>query len=45
LFVKVQFEGDPNSALVTFSTPEEANQAFTTAEAVLNNRFIKVKVN
>lgn len=40
--IQVQFEGDPNSALVTFATPEEANQAFSTAEAVLNNRFIKV---
>ena len=40
--MQVQFEGDPTSALVTFATAEEANQAFSTPEAVLNNRFIKV---
>jgi len=40
--VQVQFEGDPGSALVTFSSNEEAGSAFTTSEAVMNNRFIKV---
>merc|ERR1719427_229665 len=40
--IQVQFEGDPGSALITFSNLEEANAAYTTSEAVLNNRFIKV---
>lgn len=40
--VQVQFEGDSGSALVTFSENEEANAAFNTSEAVMNNRFIKV---
>merc|ERR1719422_1645468 len=40
--VQVNFEGDPSSALVTYSENEEANSAFNTSEAVMNNRFIKV---
>merc|ERR1719483_392781 len=40
--VQVQFEGDPGSALVTFGTTDEASAAFSTSEAVMNNRFIKV---
>jgi len=40
--VQVQFEGDPGSALVTFAENEEANAAFNSSEAVMNNRFIKV---
>merc|ERR1719427_1068689 len=40
--VQVQFEGDPGSALVTYSSNEEANSAFSTTEAIMNNRFIKV---
>jgi len=40
--IQVQFEGDPGSALITFSNLEEASAAYTTSEAVLNNRFIKV---
>jgi len=40
--IQVQFEGDPGSALVTFSSHEEASAAFATSEAVMNNRFIKV---
>merc|ERR1719508_62095 len=40
--VQVQFEGDPGSALVTYSSNEEANSAFSTSEAIMNNRFIKV---
>jgi RNA-binding protein 26 len=40
--VQVQFEGDPASALVTFSNTEEATSAFNSAEAVLGNRFIKM---
>ena len=42
LIWQVQFEGDPGSALITFSNLEEASAAYTTSEAVLNNRFIKV---
>ncbi len=40
LFVsfQIQFEGDPASALVTFSNPSEAETAFSSAEAVLGNR-------
>merc|ERR1719509_44123 len=40
--VQVRFEGDPASALVTFQGNNEAESAFNTAEAVMNNRFIKV---
>jgi hypothetical protein len=40
--LQVQFEGDPASALVTFTSPDEAEMAFSSAEAVLGNRFIKV---
>ena len=36
--VQVQFEGDPGSALVTYSSNEEANSAFSTSEAIMNNR-------
>ncbi|XP_012549767.2 RNA-binding protein 26 isoform X1 [Bombyx mori] len=40
--IQVCYEGDPESALITFSTPTEANIAYKSTEAVLNNRFIKV---
>ena len=40
--VQVQFEGDPGSALVTYGSNEEASAAFSTPEAIMNNRFIKV---
>ncbi|XP_034233762.1 zinc finger protein swm isoform X2 [Thrips palmi] len=40
--IQVQFEGDPEAALVTFSSHAEANAAYRSTEAVLNNRFIKV---
>jgi len=40
--IQINFEGDPCSALLTFSTTQEAENAFNSAEAVLNNRFIKV---
>ena len=40
--MQVQFEGDPGSALVTYGSNEEASAAFSTPEAVMNNRFIKV---
>ena len=40
--VQIQFEGDPASALVSFSSAAEAEAAFTSSEAVLGNRFIKM---
>ncbi|XP_060808943.1 RNA-binding protein 26 isoform X2 [Amyelois transitella] len=40
--IQVCFEGDPEAALITFSNPTEANIAYKSTEAVLNNRFIKV---
>ncbi|XP_045528957.1 RNA-binding protein 26 isoform X1 [Pieris brassicae] len=40
--IQVCFEGDPEAALVTFSNPTEANVAYKSTEAVLNNRFIKL---
>uniref|UniRef100_T1IBN0 C3H1-type domain-containing protein n=1 Tax=Rhodnius prolixus TaxID=13249 RepID=T1IBN0_RHOPR len=39
---EVGFEGDPESALITFSSHTEANIAYKSTEAVLNNRFIRV---
>ena len=41
-YSQVRYEGDPESALVQFSSPAEAKAAHDCAEAVLNNRFIKV---
>ncbi|KAJ8982216.1 hypothetical protein NQ317_013518 [Molorchus minor] len=40
--IQVQYEGDPEAAIITFSTHAEANAAYRSTEAVLNNRFIKV---
>ncbi|XP_046384373.1 RNA-binding protein 26 [Ischnura elegans] len=40
--IQVSFEGDPEAALITFSSHAEANAAYRSTEAVLNNRFIKV---
>lgn len=40
--IQVSFEGDPEAAIVTFSSHAEANAAYRSTEAVLNNRFIKV---
>ncbi|XP_063632527.1 zinc finger protein swm [Cydia splendana] len=40
--IQVCFEGDPEGALITFSNHTEANVAYKSTEAVLNNRFIKV---
>ncbi|KAG8225803.1 hypothetical protein J437_LFUL005610, partial [Ladona fulva] len=40
--VPVSYEGDPEAALITFSSHAEANAAYRSTEAVLNNRFIKV---
>lgn len=38
----MRYENDPESAIVQFSSPAEAKAAHNCAEAVLNNRFIKV---
>ena len=40
--IQVNFNGDPEAALVTFQMPIEAKNAYRSTEAVLNNRFIKV---
>lgn len=40
--MQVCYDGDPEAAIVTFSTHAEANVAYRSTEAVLNNRFIKV---
>lgn len=40
--IQVSYEGDPEAATVTFSSHAEANVAYRSTEAVLNNRFIKV---
>ncbi|CAL4084086.1 unnamed protein product [Meganyctiphanes norvegica] len=40
--IMVEYEGSPDKALVTFTSYSEANIAYSTTEAVLGNRFIKV---
>lgn len=40
--IQVSYENDPEAAIVTFSNHAEANVAYRSTEAVLNNRFIKV---
>lgn len=40
--IQVNYEGDPEAALITFFSHAEANAAYRSTEAVLNNRFIKV---
>ena len=40
--IQVGYDGDPEAAIVTFSSHAEANAAYRSTEAVLNNRFIKV---
>ncbi|KAK5638531.1 hypothetical protein RI129_012826 [Pyrocoelia pectoralis] len=40
--IQVFYEGDPEAAIITFSSHAEANAAYRSTEAVLNNRFIKV---
>ncbi|KAB7497372.1 RNA-binding protein 26 [Armadillidium nasatum] len=37
--IQVHHEGDPEAALITFSSHSEANAAYRSTEAVLNNRF------
>jgi len=40
--IQINFDNDPEAALVTFSSPTEAQLAYRSTEAVLNNRFIRV---
>lgn len=40
--MQISYDGDPEAAIITFSTHAEANVAYRSTEAVLNNRFIKV---
>lgn len=40
--IQIAYEGDPEAAIVTFNAHAEANVAYRSTEAVLNNRFIKV---
>ncbi|KAJ8003331.1 hypothetical protein DPEC_G00147220 [Dallia pectoralis] len=40
--LQVAYRGDPESALVQYSSPDEARSAMQNPEAVLNNRFIRV---
>lgn len=40
--IHILFEGDPQAALIIFSSHKEAKAAYTATEPVLNNRFIKV---
>lgn len=40
--IQVNYEGDTEAAIVTFSSHAEASAAYRSTEAVLNNRFIKV---
>lgn len=40
--IQIAYEGDPEAAIVSFTTHAEANVAYRSTEAVLNNRFIKV---
>lgn len=40
--LQVRYENDPESAIVQFSSPQEAKAAHDSVEAVLNNRFIRV---
>ena len=41
-FLQIHYEGDPASALVSFTHPHEATAAMNCSDAVLGNRFIKM---
>ena len=41
-FVKVNYENDPQAALIQFASNAEARRAYNSPEAVLGNRFIKL---
>uniref|UniRef100_A0A0N4Z718 C3H1-type domain-containing protein n=1 Tax=Parastrongyloides trichosuri TaxID=131310 RepID=A0A0N4Z718_PARTI len=40
--IQVNFEGDPEAALITFSEHSEAVKAFSSEKAIFDNRFIKL---
>ncbi|XP_039630712.1 RNA-binding protein 27 isoform X2 [Polypterus senegalus] len=40
--IQVVFGGDPEAAMIQYTTNEEARRAISSTEAVLNNRFIRV---
>lgn len=40
--IQISYNDDAEAAIITFSTHAEANVAYRSTEAVLNNRFIKV---
>ena len=40
--LQVNYEGDPQAALIQFSSNSEARRAYSSPEAVLGNRFIKL---
>ncbi|CEF64826.1 Second mitotic wave missing [Strongyloides ratti] len=40
--IQVNFEGDPEAALITFSEHNEAVKAFSSEKAIFDNRFIKL---
>ena len=40
--VQIHHEGDPGSALVSYSRPPEATAAMNSSEAVFGNRFVKM---
>ncbi|XP_023231910.1 RNA-binding protein 26-like [Centruroides sculpturatus] len=40
--LQVCYDGDPEAALIQFNSHAEANAAYRSTEAVLNNRFVKV---
>ncbi|XP_045205677.2 RNA-binding protein 26-like [Mercenaria mercenaria] len=40
--IQVKFEGDPEAALVSFSSNQEALSCYKCSEPVFNNRFIKL---
>ncbi|XP_061164198.1 RNA-binding protein 26-like isoform X2 [Saccostrea echinata] len=40
--IQVNFENDPEAALVTFSTNQEALACYRSTEPLFNNRFVKV---
>jgi len=41
-YIQTPFESDPNGALIEFATNREAYAAYSSPEAILGNRFIKM---
>jgi len=40
--IQLNYDGAPDSALITFSTRAEAQMAFRSTDPILNNRFVMV---